>query len=146
MHVERVRFDRVFDVVRGNGLFSFESGGRKRYGVSLPCQVVPAEGSVLVVALAAADNWSATLGWHDPASGRIALREDTWTLFWNAAENTAWFGGIAVAAAAALAGAVGVLLALPAALFAFGCLLWRGLRRKDALRRALEAGGRVGAA
>jgi hypothetical protein len=141
MHVERVRFDRVFDVVRGNGMFSFESGGRPRYGVSLPGQVVPAEGSALVVALAAPDNWSATLGWRDPASGRTALREDTWTVLWNAAENTARFGGIAVAAAGALGSVVAVLLALPASLCAFGWLFSRGLRRKDALRRALEAGG-----
>jgi hypothetical protein len=114
MHLERIHFDEIFDVVMPRSAFSFKSGGRVRYGASLGHRVVPDEGSTFAVVFAQQDNWTTVLGWRD-------LRSDTATLkypvqWWSALSELSnvfllspaffaaglFFGGLAPAFVAAL--------------------------------------------
>ena len=137
MHVEQVCFDRVFDVQAMNGLFSFESGGQLRYGISLPDEAVPADGEWLTIVFAEEGNWSSVLGWHDPATGKMGLRERTWALAWDAAQALGFLGALVLTATGAEAGMPVVLPSMLIGLCGIVFVLIRGLRRNGQVRRIL---------
>lgn len=74
--IVQVRFDRVFDVQ--GSIFSFESGGKKEYGVSFSDGSVPRNGSRYAVALVEAGNWQKVIGWRDLAAPDVYLAESGW--------------------------------------------------------------------
>ena len=72
--IVQITFDRVFDV-QGR-MFSFESGGRKEYGVSFSDGTVPRDGSRYAVALVEDGNWQKVIGWRTvPVDGRAVQPE-----------------------------------------------------------------------
>lgn len=77
MHVERVRFDRVFDVRQRLGEFSFEDGGRPVYGVSALGLGIPHEGATYAVAFHERGNWETVLGWRDLSTSKLTLRRSS---------------------------------------------------------------------
>ena len=112
MHIERVRFDRVFDVT-SYGVFSFESGGAAVYDVHLREGFIPSEGMTLDVVFRTPGKWASVVAWQDPASGKIVLRETPWeSMVNNAAPLARMAAGFAVAGFF-IAGGWGVLGALP---------------------------------
>jgi len=74
MHVERVRFDRVFDVRERLKEFSFEEGGWPVYGVSALGLGIPREGATYAVAFVERGNWETVVGWRDLTTSKVALR------------------------------------------------------------------------
>jgi len=76
MHVERVRFDRLFDVRERLREFSFEEGGWPVYGVSALGLGIPREGATYAVAFHKHGNWETVVGWRDLATSKIALRRN----------------------------------------------------------------------
>jgi hypothetical protein len=83
MHVEKIRFDEVFDVVAEDGNFSFRSQGHTHYGVKLQKQLIPHEGSTYAIAFAKPGDWTTVLGWRDIASTEVmfAQRASFWWHF-----------------------------------------------------------------
>jgi len=133
MHIERIRFDKVFDVQACD--FSFTSAGKTNYGIRLPGRIVPHEGARYAVALAQPDDWSKILGWRELGTQQVFLREPAWLVVWAVAEAVFWVVAVAALAAAKLLGPW--VLALLAAV---ACLLALHLRRRNrALRQALLA-------
>lgn len=82
--IVQVTFDRVFDVQ--GMLFSFESGGKKEYGVSFSDGSVPRSGSRYAVALVEEGNWQKIIGWRDLATTEVVLAETGWDAAWSQAE------------------------------------------------------------
>lgn len=137
MHIERIRFDEVFDVQAGRGDFSFRSGGRPRYGVKLPKRVIPAPGSTFALAFDEPGDWSSIIASRDLASIEVVLTRPTWSavLGW-VADYYLYFLPVCIATLvfggpwAGLAAAVLFLLAV-------GYLVARGMRLNRAARQAL---------
>lgn len=77
MHVERVRFDRVFDVRGSLKEFSFEEGGWPVYGVSALGLGIPREGATYAVAFHERGNWETVVGWRDLSTSKVALRRSS---------------------------------------------------------------------
>lgn len=138
MHIERIRFDRIFDAEPRGGDFSFASGGKSTYGVRLPGRAIPREGAVLALAFARPGDWSSVLGWRDLATREVELGHPWWELLWYELDML-WLlvpfvlvggmvaaGGPGLLAAAALAAAVATLLVV------------RVARRNRRLRRLLQ--------
>lgn len=73
MHIERIRFERVFDIQPGLGMFSFASAGAVTYSVHLPGRTIPREGATWAVAFGQPGDWSTLLGWRDLAAQRTTL-------------------------------------------------------------------------
>lgn len=78
MQLLRVRFDRIFDVVLDpmkshslSTLFSFESGGRRYFSVSITGKPRLENGMEVVAALSKKDDWQSLLGWKDLLTGEI---------------------------------------------------------------------------
>jgi len=137
MHLEPVRFERVFDAQQMNGVFSFESGGQVRYGVWLPGDSVPASGKRLILAFGEAGNWSTVLGWIDPATGELGLRR-TWSMAAEWARALGLVGKLIILTAGA---ALGLRYAVPfvgLGLCVIVWALWRAMRRNRRVRRALQ--------
>lgn len=139
MHIERIRFDAVFDTNAGRGDFSFWSEGRARYGVNLRRGLVPQAGSTWLVALAKSDDWSTVMGWRDLQGGKVEFREST-------ALATLAGMDIVVWSAMLLATSLPLILNKGAALAAFAviaCAVARGLYKfidcKRRVREALES-------
>lgn len=80
MHIRQVRFDRVFDVQRRSGDFSFEDGGWPVYGVNAAAMGIPRAGSTYAVAFAEAGNWNTVIGWRDLATSTVEIRRSAWQL------------------------------------------------------------------
>lgn len=78
MQIEKISFDRVFDVQEISGSFSFERGGWPVYGVSVPGMGIPQAGATYAVAFAEAGNWQTVLGWRDLATPDVRLRQTAW--------------------------------------------------------------------
>lgn len=74
MHVEQVRFDRVFDVRERLKEFSFEEGGWPVYGVSALGLGIPREGATYAVAFVERGSWETVVGWRDLTTSTVALR------------------------------------------------------------------------
>ncbi|WP_314439728.1 hypothetical protein [Massilia timonae] len=77
MHVERVRFDRVFDVRKRLKEFSFEEGGWPVYGVSALGLGIPREGATYAVAFRERGNWETVVGWRDLSTSKVTLRRSS---------------------------------------------------------------------
>lgn len=77
MHVERIRFDRVFDVQERPKEFSFEEGGWPVYGVSALGLGIPREGATYAVAFHERGNWETVVGWRDLSTSKVALRRSS---------------------------------------------------------------------
>ena len=72
-----LRLDRVFDVVydqsrdRNHTLFSFESDGRRHFGVMLPGRLTLRDGMVVTALLERENDWQTLQGWRDHETGDI---------------------------------------------------------------------------
>lgn len=73
MHIQRIHFDKVFDVQPRRGLFSFASADGVTYSVHLPGRIIPREGATWAVAFGQPGDWSTLLGWRDLARQRTTL-------------------------------------------------------------------------
>ena len=138
MHIERVRFDQVFDVGARARTFSFTSAGKTRYGVRLPGRIVPHEGAVYAVALARQDDWSTVLGWRELGTRHVILKTVTWPawpVMWGVGEAACWLLGAGVVVAARGAGPWALLLAAGV----IGTLVVHLRRRGRRVRQALLA-------
>lgn len=133
MHIERIRFDKVFDVQAR--AFSFTSAGKHRYGVELPGRFVPHEGATYAVALAGPDDWSKVLGWREIGTREVFLPRHTW-LVRSMVVEAAWWLLIGTMIATAKMLTPWMLLLLPCAIVAVVLHTWRSNR---ALRQALLA-------
>lgn len=78
MQLLRVRFDRIFDVVLDpmkshslSTLFSFESGGKRYFSISITGKPRLENGMEVVAALSKKDDWQSLLGWKDLLTGEI---------------------------------------------------------------------------
>lgn len=115
MHIQRIHFDRVFDVQPHRGMFSFASDDAVTYSVHLPGRVIPREGATWAVAFEAPGDWSTLLGWRDLAAQRTTLNHrlhhvlsDVEMVYWFAIPALVlcvWFGGLWAALALLLASA-----------------------------------------
>ncbi|WP_306397426.1 hypothetical protein [Telluria beijingensis] len=88
--IVQLTFDRVFDV-QGR-MFSFESGGRKEYGVSFSDGTVPRDGARYAVALVEESNWQKVIGWRDLSTPNVVLAETAWDVAHEQAWSLYWFG------------------------------------------------------
>lgn len=77
MHVERIRFDRVFDVRERVKEFSFEEGGSPVYGVSALGLGIPREGATYAVAFQERGNWGTVVGWRELSTSKVVLRRSS---------------------------------------------------------------------
>ena len=118
MHIQRIRFDRVFDIQPALGLFSFASADTVTYGVNVPDHTIPEAGATWAVAFGQPGEWSTVYGWRDLAAQRLtltykvrqALFDQAWGVYWFAIPALAlsWYvGGPWAAAALALAAVLG---------------------------------------
>jgi len=81
MHIERVTFDRVFDIQRRAASryapqrtdFSFESGGKTRYAIQVPGWPRVQAGDTITAVLAREGNWRTLAGWKNHANGELVL-------------------------------------------------------------------------
>jgi Flp pilus assembly protein TadB len=89
-HIVQVTFDRVFDVQ--GSLFSFESGGKKEYGVNFSDGTVPRDGSRYAIALVERGNWQKVVGWRDLSTPDVVLAESAWDVALAQAWIVYWFG------------------------------------------------------
>lgn len=78
MHIEQVRFDRIFDVQQVTGDFSFESGGWPVYGVNAVGGRIPREASTYAVAFGERGNWETVIGWRDMATQEVQIKRSFW--------------------------------------------------------------------
>lgn len=81
MHIEKIHFDDVFDVVYNLGTFSFRTGGFKEYAVTVAPHMIPRPGTTYIVAFTEPKDWRAVVGWRDVASGEITLKYSGWA-YW----------------------------------------------------------------
>lgn len=144
LHLEQVRFERVFDAPGPNGVFSFEAGGRREYGVSFLGSPVPRAGSQFAVVLAERGNWQTVLGCRDLATPDIYLRQTVWQV----ASDFAWLAYVAVPVVAgmtlAAVGGWAALAVVALSVWAGAAYLRRVLRRSRTIARMLrEAPPRV---
>ena len=118
MHIERIRFDKVFDIQPRHGLFSFACADEVTYSVHLPGRAIPKEGAVWAVAFERPGDWSTLLGWRDLAASRTTLTyrlhhllmDQAWGVYWFAIPLLAlsiYAGGLWAGAVVAVAGVVG---------------------------------------
>lgn len=91
MHIERIRFDKVFDVQPFHGQFSYASADAVTYSVHLPGRVIPREGATWAVAFERPGDWSTLLGWRDLAAQRTTLTNQMWHLLLEQAWGVYWF-------------------------------------------------------
>ena len=128
--IVQVTFDRVFDVQ--GMLFSFESGGKKEYGVSFSDGSVPRSGSRYAVALVEEGNWQRVIGWRDLATTEVVLAETGWDAAWSQASMLYMLAPVFIGAALVFIGPW-------AALVMLGLFLWLSvwIVRRAVLRNRL---------
>jgi len=139
MHIERVRFDRVFDTQPRGGAFSFDSAGKTVYGVALPGRRIPREGATLALVLAQAGNWQSVLGWRDLGTQETALADSVLGIVVASLDSLWYLTPLLVAGGFLLAGPAGALACLALAAAGVSWLVARGLRRRRRVRAALAA-------
>jgi len=138
MHIEQVRFDRIFDVQQRTGDFSFESGGWPVYGVNAVGGKIPREASTYAVAFAERGNWETLIGWRDLATQEVQLKRTVWA---NLGPHLPW---IYLLVSGLLAGAMnggGWKAALPLAamlVLVVGLVIRSGIVRQRRAERALR--------
>jgi hypothetical protein len=138
MHIEKFRFDSIFDVVAHRGDFSFSSQGRTEYGVRLQNGLIPREGSTFAIAYAEPGNWNTVLGWRDLAAAEVTLKCPMW-LFWLDKLSDIALGGMFFTVGGLLfggpKGAAAAALVIVLVLFVQG---YRAMRLNRAVRQALH--------
>ena len=128
--IVQLTFDRVFDV-QGR-MFSFESGGRKEYGVSFSDGTVPREGARYAVALVEEGNWQKVIGWRDLSTDKVVLAETAWDVAHEQAWSLYWFGPFFIFGALLFLGFWAALVVL--ALFLWGAVYFvRQARERNRL-------------
>lgn len=143
MHVEKVRFDEVFDAVERSGNFSFKSHGRTEYGAKLQNHVIPRAGSTYAVAFAERGNWATVMGWRDLASPDVVLTHSTWSFWFFALSDLIVYSVLFIAGALLIAGAV-ALAALAITVPAAWALYYQVRLNRDVKRALLAAGADAG--
>jgi hypothetical protein len=73
MHIEKIHFDDVFDVVHNLGTFSFRTGQIKKYEVTIAPHMVPRPGTTYVVAFTKPKDWRTIVGWRILGSEEVVL-------------------------------------------------------------------------
>lgn len=80
MHLVKIQFDRVFDIVQDpikrysySTLFSFESDGKRFFSVSITGKPRLENGMEVVAALGHRDDWQSLVGWKDLHTGKTYL-------------------------------------------------------------------------
>jgi hypothetical protein len=141
MHVECIRFDEVFDAPARTGAFSFRSGGRATYGITLPGRAIPRAGTALAVAFARPGDWAGVLGVRDLATGRVLLRAPAWLVTLDTLCDAWLLGPALLALGLAAGGLAGAAIALALLTGAAGWLLVRAVRANRQIRAALGAAG-----
>jgi len=137
MHIETVRFDRVFDVQ--SGTFSFEAGGKRQFAVIFDNELVPTAGSTFAVALDEPGNWQQVIGWRDVSGSTVGLKRSA---VWVALDLLfdIWIIGIVIPIAALLFGGPWAgLVALVAMLVGAVAIVVGCARRNRQIERALLA-------
>jgi hypothetical protein len=82
MHIQRVRFDRVFSVVRHHTRwgkwteFGFESGPLKVYQASVYGHPIIPEHVELAVAVPQASDWKNIIGWSNLKTGELVIESE----------------------------------------------------------------------
>ena len=128
--IVQLTFDRVFDV-QGR-MFSFESGGKKQYGVSFSDGTVPRDGARYAVALVEEGNWQKVVGWRDLSTPHVVLAETAWDVARDQAWSLYWFGPVFVFGALLFVGGWAALAVL--ALFLWGAVYFvRRARERNRL-------------
>jgi hypothetical protein len=135
MHVEKVRFDEVFDVVAEDGNFSFRSEGHTHYGVKLRKQLIPREGSTYAIAFAKPGDWTTVLGWRDLASAEVVFAHPTSFWWYFALSDILMYGLLFIVGGYLLTGAAGTL----AVTAVCACLAFYQMRVNRNVKRALSA-------
>lgn len=138
MHLQRIHFDKVFDVQPHVGLFSFASAGKPTYGVNLRDCTIPNEGATWIVAFSKPGDWSTLLGWRDLAAGRTTLTYQVRDLLFDEAWAVYWFAIPALALSLYFGGAWAAALLSVGALAGGAWLLRHIVRRNRQLRAALR--------
>ncbi|VXC03552.1 hypothetical protein [Massilia sp. 9I] len=139
MHIERIRFDEVFDVQAARGDFSFRSRGRPHYGVNLGNRVIPGAGTTYAVAFDKPGDWSTVLACRDLASSIVTLRQPAWPALLAQTGDFLIFGPLFIVGGLLLGGAWPGLVVAALLLLAMGYAFWRAVRENRAVTRALRA-------
>lgn len=143
MHIEKVRFDEVFDVAAHRGDFSFRSRGHTQYGVNLKNDVIPREGSTFAIAFAEPGDWTTVLGWRDLESADVMLTRPTWSLWLFNLSDIILYGLILIVGGLLLAGVGGgIAVTVVIAAVAFYGIV-RGMRLNHSVKEALLGTGMV---
>lgn len=79
MQVRQVTFERVFDVQRSQGLFSFVADGRSHYSVTLPGADVPEVGERFAFAMLDPDDFSSVVAHRKLGQQQVKLRQGSST-------------------------------------------------------------------
>ncbi|MEM8512134.1 hypothetical protein RCH14_001434 [Massilia sp. MP_M2] len=135
MHIETVRFERVFDVQ--SGMFSFEAGGKREFAVAFDHESVPNAGSTFAVALSEPGNWQKVLGWRDLSSPTVGLRYSAWFMAIDLLLDTYFIGIVVLAAALLFGGPWAALVAFIAMALGAVALVVASAVRNRQIERAL---------
>lgn len=134
--IVQVTFDRVFDV-QGR-MFSFESGGRKEYGVSFSDGTVPRDGSRYAVALVEDGNWQKVIGWRDLSTDDVYLAESGWDAAWSQASILYLFAPVFIAAVLVFIGPWPALALLVLFVSSSAWIVRRAVQRNRLVEQALR--------
>jgi hypothetical protein len=135
VHIQRIHFDKVFDVQQRLGMFSFASADAVTYSVHLPGKVIPEEGATWAVAFGQPGDWSTLLGWRDLASQRTTLNHHLRHVIVDLAWGGYWFA-VPVLALSIYFGGPWAAGAVAVAVLAGGAWLMRHVVRRNRLVRA----------
>jgi hypothetical protein len=135
MQIQRIHFDRVFDIQRFHGFFSYESADGVTYSLNLPGRVVPQEGATWAVAFEKSGDWNTMLGWRDLATHEVRFNRDLGKLLTNQFDFL-WFLAIPVLAVALVYGGAAFALMVMLAVLAAG--IWK-IGRLAIRRRCVRA-------
>lgn len=139
MHIQCIRFDRVFDIQPWSGNFSFTAGGLTAYGVRLTGRIIPSEGATWSVALGQEGNWSTLLGWRDPENGRIAFMYRVRDVLYDHIDATLLLGVPVLVVSIIFGGPLFALTLLLGWALILGWVVQRLVRRNWRVRAALLA-------
>ncbi len=139
MHIEQVRFDRIFDVQQVTGDFSFESGGWPVYGVNAVGGKIPREASTYAVAFGERGNWETVIGWRDMATPEVQIKRSFWA---DLGPHMSWIYLLVSGLLGAAMGSGGWKAALPLAamlVLVAGLVVRSGIVRQRQAERALRS-------
>lgn len=137
-YIEQVQFERIFDAQPGNGDFSFESAGKREFGVQLAGCHIPREGATYAVALREKGNWQKIIGWRDLATPDVTLKRSTWDVAWDEAWILYMVGPAFIFAALLFLGPWAMLAALLLALWSAVYTIRWAARRNRLVAQALR--------